>query len=164
MNPRILDALSNATSLELYQLGHAVHALLADPQRILEIRQHLHLGARVMFYDDRQRQMSAGIVLEFRPKEVVVQEDSTRSKWRLSYAAVAAHPSERSSEIPVAKPIVPTPTFQIGDTVGFTDKYLREQHGIVVRINDKTLSVDCNGQRWRVSPKLLRKIIDLEAC
>lgn len=32
-------------------------------------------------------------------------------------------------------------TFKLGDMVGFTDKHLREQ--------------------WRVSPELLRKIIDL---
>ncbi|TFW18284.1 hypothetical protein [Duganella callida] len=52
-------------------------------------------------------------------------------------------------------------TFKLGDTVSFTDKHLRERIGTVTRINVKSCSLLCDGEQWRVSPKLLRKIIDL---
>lgn len=43
----------------------------------------------------------------------------------------------------------------------FTDKHLRERIGTIVRINTKTCSLMCDGEQWRVSPAILRKIIDL---
>ena len=50
--------------------------------------------------------------------------------------------------------------FKLGDTVSFTDKHLRERMGSITRMNTKT-SLVCDGEQWRVSPSLLRKIIDL---
>jgi hypothetical protein len=70
-------------------------------------------------------------------------------------------PHTHNAQSPVTTPAINPVAFQIGDTVGFTDKYFREQVGTIIRLNDKTVSIDCNGQRWRVSPKLLRRIIDL---
>lgn len=161
MDPRILDALRNATSLELYQLSLTTHQLLADPQRILEIRKHLHLGARVEFFHHRTHCLVAGTIVEFRQKEVAVQEDTTRAQWWLPYAAIVPDPLQHNAQSPVTTPAINPVAFQIGDTVGFTDKYFREQVGTIIRLNDKTVSIDCNDQRWRVSPKLLRRIIDL---
>lgn len=50
---------------------------------------------------------------------------------------------------------------KLGDTVSFTDKHLRERIGTITRINTKSCSLLCNGEQWRVSPALLRQIIDL---
>jgi len=57
-------------------------------------------------------------------------------------------------------PIPPT-AFNIGDTVTFTDKYLREHLGTVIRINAKTLSVQCDDGTWRVDPRILSTLIDV---
>ena len=53
--------------------------------------------------------------------------------------------------------------FFIGDTVGFTDKHLRERIGIIVRLIQKTASIACNDTEghWRVSFRLLRHIVDV---
>jgi signal transduction protein with GAF and PtsI domain len=45
--------------------------------------------------------------------------------------------------------------------VTFTDKYLRERVGTVIRLNDRTVSVLCDGVRRRVTRRILRKIIDV---
>ena len=77
--------------------------------------------------------------------------------------AIVADPAQRGE--PAAPPLRPRapdlPTFKLGDTVAFTDKHLRERVGNIVRINTKTCSLLCDGEQWRVSPALLRKIIDL---
>jgi len=74
-----------------------------------------------------------------------------------------ADPARRGeSDAPPARPRRPDlPTFKLGDTVGCTDKHLRERIGTIVRMNTKTCSLLCDGEPWRVSPGLLRKIIDL---
>ncbi len=40
-------------------------------------------------------------------------------------------------------------------------KHLRERIGTVTRINAKSCSLLCDGEQWRVSRGLLRKIIDV---
>lgn len=162
MDPRLLDALRNAPSLDLYELNLTVRKMLSDPQRILAVRTQLHLGSRVRYFHHQTQVLTPGIVVEFRATEVAIQDEATRQQWWLPYAAIItdpdAHPSPAASG---PKPEKSNVDFRIGDTVGFTDKYLREHFGTVVRVNDKTISIDSDGGRWRVSPKLLRKIIDL---
>jgi hypothetical protein len=163
MDSRLLDALRNAPSLDLYELNLMVHQLLADPVRILEIRKHLHLGAAVMFFDHRTSALAPGHVVELRQKEVCVQEDGLHHRqWILPYAAIAVESVGRTTQpAPAQQAPIGTAAFDIGDTVTFTDKYLRERVGTVMRLNDKTVSVLCDGERWRVTRRLLRKIIDV---
>jgi hypothetical protein len=40
----LIEALNNATSLELYQLSALIERLMTDPRRIVAIRKALHLG------------------------------------------------------------------------------------------------------------------------
>jgi len=46
--------------------------------------------------------------------------------------------------------------FLPGDKVRFVARRA-EWTGVVVQANVKTVSVDCGGMRWKVSPSLLRK-------
>jgi len=163
MDSRLLDTLRNAPSLDLYELNLMVNQLLADPTRILEIRRHLHLGAPVMFFDHRTSALTPGRVTELRQKNVCVQEDGVpRRQWILPYAAIAVESTARTAQSSPTQqtPVNPT-VFNTGDTVTFTDKYLRERVGTVIRLNDKTVSILCDGERWRVTRRILRKIIDV---
>lgn len=162
MDTRLLDTLRHAPSLDLYELNLMVRQLLDDPVRILEIRKHLHLGAPVMFFHHRTNCLAPGRVVELRQKEVCVQEDSTHSQWVLPYAAIVVESAARTAQpAPPPQPPVNTTVFNVGDTVTFTDKYFRERVGTVIRLNDKTVSVLCDGERWRVTRRILRKIIDV---
>ncbi len=166
MDYRLLDTLRNAPSLDLYELNLIVHQLLADPVRILEIRKHLHLGMQVMFFDHRTHALAPGRVVELRQKEVCVQEEGMhRRQWLLPYAAIVVAPGaddvQPQPPAPIGNAAISDAVFNVGDTVAFTDKYLRERIGTVTRLNDKTVSILCDGERWRVSPRLLRKIIDV---
>lgn len=162
MDSRLLDALRNAPSLDLYELSLALDQMLADPRRILDVRRHLHLGAQVMYFDHRRGALAPGRVLQLHATSATVQDIATHTRWKLPYAAIVADPAQRTEQPP---PIPPRPveasTFKLGDTVGFTDKHLRERIGTVTRINAKSCSLLCDGEQWRVSPGLLRKIIDL---
>lgn len=158
MNQPTLDALRNASSLDLYQLSLAIDRMLGDPARILEVRRHLHLGAQVMYFDERDQQLAPGRVLQLQAKHVVVQDERTRVQWRLPYAAVV--PGRSQQEPPPPRRADPA-EFRVGDTVSFTDKHLRERFGTITRLNAKTCSLLCDGEQWRVSPGLLRKVIDL---
>ncbi len=162
MDTRLIDALRIAPSIDLYQLSLAVNQMLSDPQRILEVRRHLHLGAQVMYFDQRRGTLAPGRVLQFHPTTATVQDDITRTRWKLPYAAIVADPAQRAdhaAQVPPRRPDVAA--FKLGDTVSFTDKHLRERIGTVTRMNTKTYSLLCDGEQWRVSPGLLRKVVDV---
>lgn len=49
IDPRVLDALQSACSLELFQLSTQIERLLADPRRIIAVRKDMHLGQTMRF-------------------------------------------------------------------------------------------------------------------
>ena len=162
MDSRLLDTLRNAPSLDLYELSLALNHMLADPRRILDVRRHLHLGAQVMYFDHRRGTLAPGRVLQLNAASVTVQDTATRTNWKLPYVAIVADPAQRVDQAPPMPPrLVDASAFKLGDTVSFTDKHLRERVGTITRINTKSCSLLCDGEQWRVSPGLLRKIIDL---
>lgn len=156
----ILEALHLAPSLELYRLYLTVGRMLDDPQRILECRRHLHIGMAISYVDENPtRPLRAGRILELRQTQAIVEDDTTRRRWALPYAAIVAGASTTTQPPPRAQ----RDDFQVGDTVAFTDQYLREHVGTIVRINQKTASIQCDSsdKYWRVSFSLLRNVVDL---
>lgn len=162
MDSRTLDALRTATSIELYELSLALDKMLADPKRILDVRRHLHLGAPVMFLEGRRGTLVPGRVLQLQPTYALIQDSGTGAHWKLPYPAIVVDPDQRLEQTPPPRPRpADTPTFKVGDTVGFSDKHLRERIGVITRMNTRTYSILCGDEQWRVSPQFLRKIIDL---
>ena len=41
-DPKLVDALSRASSLELFQLSTIIERMLADPRRIIAVRANMH--------------------------------------------------------------------------------------------------------------------------
>jgi hypothetical protein len=161
----LLDSLRQAPSAELYRLYLTIGKMLDDPRRILEVRQRLHLGMAVSYIADNPlAQPLRGTVVELRQAQAIVQDNASRRRWALPYAAIV----HDSASAPIHPEPAPPPRAQreeffVGDTVGFTDKHLSERIGTIVRLNAKTASIavtDFEGH-WRVSYGLLRRIVDL---
>lgn len=165
---KLIEALSNASSLELFELSTIIDRLLADPRRIVAVRNKLNLGKPVRFMNWRTGQMRSGKVVAIKDDLVTVHEDGTRSQWKLSYAAIDpgkdGEPLEGQSH-PDSQPVAHKPArgdFVRGDKVSFTDKYLQPQVGTIARINQRTASVDCEaGTSWRVPFAMLRHVMDI---
>lgn len=138
---KLIEALPNASSLELFELSTIIDRLLADPRRIVAVLNNLNLGKPVRFMDWRTGQMRPGKVVEIKANQVTVHEDGTRSHWKLSCAAI--DPGEAGERVESSTPTVNHPPvnkpgpddFRRGDKVSFTDKYLQPQVGTITRIN-----------------------------
>ncbi len=126
IDARVLDALQQASSLELYQLSTVIERLLADPRRILAVRKDLHLGQTVRFVDWRDGSLREGKVVAMRDTQVTLHELRERREWKLPYAAIelpqpdpSVHPQAAEPEPPQA----PQPTrddFRRGEKVGYS--------------------------------------------
>jgi hypothetical protein len=52
--------------------------------------------------------------------------------------------------------------FRCGEKVAFEDRYLQTQVGTIVRINQRTATIDTgDGTSWRVGFALLRHLLDI---
>ena len=51
----------------------------------------------------------------------------------------------------------------IGDTVGFFDHEHRQRSGKVVRLNDKTVTLLSDGQKWRVVYAFLHRVLNQDS-
>lgn len=167
MNPAFLEALNRASSLELFHLSTVIERLMSDPSRIAQIRLHLNLGQRVRFLDWKAPgvalQLRSGIVVAMKGTQVTVQDDVTRATWTLPYAAIEV-PNNGPAEPHTPKPAqhLIREDFRVGDRVSFEDRHLQTRIGTIVRINQKTASIDCENESvWRVSFRLLRHVVDL---
>ncbi|MCR6480859.1 hypothetical protein NU688_32210 [Variovorax sp. ZS18.2.2] len=165
---KLIDALNQASSLQLFQLSAIIDRMLADPRRVIAVRTHMNLGQIVRFIDWRDGQMRSGKVVAMRDTQVTLHEDSTRREWKLPYAAIEppnpASPVDTTSAsgaaLPQHRPA--RGDFHRGARVAFDDKYLQPQVGIIERINQRTATVDIgSGQSWRVPFHMLRQVVDI---
>ena len=74
-DPKLIDALNNATSLQLFQLSTIIERLLADPRRIIAVRTNMNLGQTVRFLDWRDGQMRQGKVVAMKDTQVTLHEE-----------------------------------------------------------------------------------------
>ena len=166
-DPKLLEALGRASSLQLFQLQAIIERMLADPKRIIAVRANMHLGQTVRFLDWRDGQMRSGKVVQMREAQAVIHEASTRREWKLPYAAIEPPPAGAAPAQPVpaeaaAAALPRREDFRCGDKVAFEDKYLNTVVGTIVRINQRTASIDPgDGTTWRVGFGLLRRVIDI---
>ena len=168
IDPRVLDAVKNASSLELLQLSTLIERLLADPRRIIAVRKDMNLGQTVRFVDWRDGSLREGKVVAMRDTQVTLQDLRERKEWKLPYAAIEPplpDPATRPQAVAPEPPAAPRPTrndFRCGEKVAFEDKYLQTVVGTIVRINSRTATIDPgDGTQWRVGFGLLRHILDV---
>jgi len=162
-DPKLVDALSRASSLELFQLSAIIERMLADPRRIIAVRTNMHLGQTVRFLDYRDGQMRRGRVVALKDTQVTLHEDGTRCEWKLPYAAIEPPaPTAAPSQPQPAPPRPARNDFRCGEKVAFEDKYLNTVVGTIVRINQRTATIDTgDGTSWRVGFGLLRHILNI---
>jgi hypothetical protein len=166
IDARLLDLLQQASNLQLFELNSVIQRMLADPRRILQVRKDLHLGQTVRFMDWRDGRMRVGKVIAMKDTQMTLHEEGTRSSWTVPYTAVepmapgAAGPTPAPGPQPARR--AARNDFRRGEKVAFEDKHLNTVVGTIVRINQRTASVDPgDGTTWRVGFALLRHVVDI---
>ena len=170
MRIKLIEDLPMACSAELYQLSWVIEQLLADPRRIVQARAELHTGQQVQYLHWDDGKMRAARVVAMKDRRVTVFDEASRSHFTFPYAAiVTTPPSNTETGADASVPAKPTPPpeiarradFRVGNRVSFTDQHLQHRVGLIVRINQRTATLDCEGQTWRAGFGLLRPVVDI---
>ncbi len=164
IDSKLLDVLNQASSLELFRLSTVIDRLLADPRRIIAIRQPLLLGQTVRFFNPQTGDLQDGRIRAMADRQVTIEQQNTRVLWKLPYAAIEpalVRSGPKVGPSMSAKVAVPDRAdFRRGDHVSFEDRYLQVHIGRIVRVNSRTATVEGDGQSWRVPFRLLRAVLD----
>jgi len=158
----ILDTLKQASGFELYRLRAMLDRVLDDPKWIIAVQKQLRIGQQINYYEDSSNTELTGQVLEFRRKHVVVRDVATQKRWLIPYTSInlgGADVKIREAD----RAGLSRHEVAVGETVGFIDSEHRQRHGKIIRLNDKTVTLECDGQKWRVSYSYLHWVLDSDS-
>ena len=161
--------LPQAESLDLYRLGYAIRALCNEPRRILAVRSRLHTGMVVRFFDDIDGVFRNGRIVALRDRDMTIDEtDRNMRHTHMPYVAI-----DFDGQAPVEPEVVDQPRpgldqnrvtradFKVGDSVTFDDRRGMPLIGKIIRLNQKTATIQAYNGEWRVSFGLLRHVVDI---
>jgi hypothetical protein len=173
MRIKLIEELPMASSADLYQLSWVIEQLLADPRRIVQLRSQLHTGQPIQYFSWQDGKLRAARVVGMHGDHVAIHDEGYAKPFKVHYAAIVAEPGDvpaPGSPTPAAsQQTQPSPPpevasradFRVGNRVTFTDKNFQRRVGLIVRINQQTATLDCDGQKWRVGFELLQHLVDV---
>ena len=158
----VIKTLNQASAFELYRMRAAIDRVLDEPSWMQAIQSRLKLGQTVRYFDAQANALKRGQVLELRRKQAVVLDLDDAKRWIISYAAINLDGSDIQIREQKAKGLGRNEV-AIGDVVGFLDRDQQQRTGTIVRLNDKTVTLQCGTVQWRVGYSLLHRIVDAGA-
>lgn len=155
----VINSLNEASAFELYRLRAAIDRVLDEPRWLQAVQSRLRVGQEVKYFDSQANALRRGQVLEMRRKQAVVLDLDDARRWIISYAAInldgadvqiREHKQQGLGRNEIA----------VGEMVGFVDRDHQQRTGRVIRLNDKTVSLQCGNSQWRVAYQFLHRVVD----
>ena len=154
-----IATLNSASAFELFRLRAAIDRVLDQPGWMEAVRSRLRVGQPIHYFDSGANRTQQGEVVELRRKQAVVLDLATQKHWLISYAAINLDGADvEVREKP--RQGLGWNEVAIGDVVGFMDRDHQQRSGQIVRLNDKTVTLMCGRQQWRVAYALLHRVVD----
>lgn len=156
----VITSLNQASAFELYRMRAAIDRVLDEPKWLQAVQARLQVGQDVTYFDPQANALRRGKVLEMRRKQAVVLDLDDAKRWIISYAAInldgadvqiREHKRQGLGRNEIA----------IGEVVGFVDRDQQQRTGRVIRLNDKTVSLECGSGQWRVAYGFLHRVVDV---
>jgi hypothetical protein len=140
----------------------AIDRVLDEPRWVLAVQSRLQVSRSVEYFDPQSNTLRHGQVLEMRRKQAVVLDKDDGRRWLISYAAIILDGADvQIREQP--KQGLGRNEVAVGEVVGFVDRNQHQRSGQVIRLNDKTVTLLCNNQQWRVAYSLLHRVVESDA-
>lgn len=176
MRIKLIEDLPMASSAELYQLSWVIEQLLADPRRIVQVRAQLHTGQQVQYLHWADGKLRSARVVGIHGDHVGLLDVASNKAWKVHYAAIitdatgtptastdsgATSPNVEADKLTPPPEVASRADFRVGNRVTFIDKNLQHRVGLIVRVNQHTATLNCDGQKWRVPFEMLRHLVEV---
>jgi hypothetical protein len=157
-----LSSLNKASAFDLFRLRAAIDRVLDQPGWMDAVRARLQIGQTIDYFDSQENRLHQGRILELRRKQVGIIDLATQKRWLISYASINLDGADVEIREQPRKGLGRNEV-AIGDVVGFIDQNQQQRSGQIIRLNDKTVTLLCDQQHWRVSYGLLHRVVDANA-
>jgi len=157
----VIKSLNNASAFDLYRIRAAIDRVLDEPRWLQSVQVRLKIGQEVQYFDSRANALRRGRLLEMRRKQAVVLDSDDARRWLISYAAINLDGSDVQIRENKAQGLGRNEV-AVGDVVGFVDRDQNQRTGEIIRLNDKTVSLQCGGAQWRVAYAYLHRVVDAD--
>jgi hypothetical protein len=154
--------LDQATGFDLYRLSKAIGRMLDDPKRITEVKRWLHPGDEVEYFDPTENRIVSARLIKFQRTRVLVENLEDQARWSIPYYALNIHKADAKITEHLDQGLGRNEV-AVGDRVGFIDRNGNERYGQILRLNQKTVTLDCGNDQWRVAYSFLFRVLDLNA-
>jgi hypothetical protein len=155
----ILAALDEASLFQLYRLNAAIGNQLDDPKRVRAVKQALRVGQTVRWFDSVDNRLQEAKLLRINRTRAEIQNLGDGKRWSIPFCQIDLD----GADVTIAtqkRQTIDRCRLSVGDRVAFKDRDGLERFGEVVKLNNKTASVQVGTLRWRVSYGLLAPVID----
>lgn len=159
----ILGALNKATLFDLHRLQSAIYQELLNPERIKAIKVQLKPGHQISYFDSNQNRLVDAIVIQPKKTRCLVKNLKDGKRWDIPFYYINLEGVDTDIKTESQQTGIPKTALKVGDNIGFKDKDHEDIYGEVIRLNQKTatIQVDMHSQ-WRVSYSLLFPVLDGE--
>ena len=155
----VLKALNQASAFELYRMRVAIDRVLDEPRWLLAIQARLQKGQAVEYFHSQANLLRRGQVLELRRKQALIVDTIDGKRWMVPYAAINLDGVD--VEIREQKQQgLGRNEVAVGEVLGFLDRNQQQRSGRVLRLNDKSVTLLCGQQQWRVAYGLLHRVVE----
>lgn len=158
----ILKALNEASAFELYRMRAAIDRVLEDPRWLAAVRGRLRVGQSTEYFEQRTNAMRPCQILDLRRKQALILDQIDGKRWLIPYPAINLDGVDAQIREQPRRGLGRNEV-AVGDTVGFVDRDGHQRAGRIVRLNDKTVTVLTDHQRWRVAYALLHRVVEGDA-
>jgi len=155
----VLKVLNQASAFELYRMRAAINRVLDEPRWLRAIQSRLQVGQTIEYFDAQANKPRHGKLLELRRKQAVVLDQDDGKRWLILYVSINLDGSDVQIREQPAQGLGRNEV-AIGDAVGFTDRNHQQRSGQIIRLNDKTVTLLCGQQQWRVAYAYLHRVVD----
>ncbi len=159
----ILGALNKATLFDLHRLQSAIYQELLNPERIEAIKVQLKSGQQISYFDSSQNRLVDAIVIQPKKTRCLVKNVKDGKHWDIPFSYINLEGVDTDIKTENQQTGIPKTALKVGDKIGFKNKDHEDVYGEVIRLNQKTatIQVDMHNQ-WRVSYSLLFPVLDGE--
>ncbi len=157
----IMQAMENATSFDLFRLSVVLDRMLDDPKRIQSVKKALKLDQLIEYFDPTENRLVKAKIIRIKRTKILVEHLHDKRRWNVPYYYINIEAVDTS--ITENKKGLGRNEVKVGDLVGFMSKSNQEKYGKVIRLNKKSVTLDCgNNSQWRVAYSLLFNVLSPE--
>ena len=155
----IINALDKASGFDLFRIQSAIGKMLEDPKRVVELKQRLSVDQAVEYFEPDENRIIKATVLKIKRTKILVKNNHDQRNWELPYYYINIHGIDTNIIGSGNKQGLDRNEVKVGDKVCFMDNDNKEHYGDVVRLNPKTVTLNCQGSKWRVHYGGLFKVL-----